>query len=434
MLTVIPASELSGCVDSLGSKPWLQRAVVLALLARGTTRIRDYRACAETDLLVRLTAQLGAVTSVEGSDLLIEGTNGRLQLPREPLDCQESGFAFRVMLAVCALIDDETRIIGGPGLAQRPMDELAELLVQQGATVSLQRSHEGIVASVTGGRLAGGPVLVPTTFTSQFISALLLVAPFAMAPMSLEFDMAGSAANYSRLTASILGEFRGKVSIVGPPSAVRVAPSELVGGTFDVSPDATATFQLIVAAALIPSKIRIFGSWHRADSLVRRALLVGEQIGVGARIVGRTLNIETMRRPDELVEIDVGQVPTFTPALAAASASLPSGLRVTGASRVRFHKTNRLSNAIEQLGKLGYNLKALRQSDGAPEGFATAGRRRWVSTNAPCGSSTDHRIVMAVTLGAMAGSTPATVFDERIVDNGYPRFVDDLRLLGACIR
>ncbi len=173
-LTIKP-SAVSGSITAPSSKSMTHRALVLAALAPGRSRIRSPLKAEDTEATASVLKKLG-VGIIRGNDWVVDG--GNMQMPAKVLHCGESGTTLRFMSAVCALVDGECQMTAEPSLLSRPLTPLLDALRQLGVPIEAHGGPTPIKILGTG-RIRGGEARLPGDVSSQFISALLIVAPLA---------------------------------------------------------------------------------------------------------------------------------------------------------------------------------------------------------------------------------------------------------------
>ena len=181
-VVVRAAGALGGTVRAPGSKSVTNRLLVLAALAEGESRLRGVLDSDDTRAMRDLIGALGATVRDDGADWVVQGTGGRLQVPEKPLECRLSGTTMRFGAALAALAPGPVTVDGLPPLRRRPIGALTAALTALGAGADDDSGFPPVV--LAGGGLEGGPVIVDVSGSSQFASALLLVAPYARSPVT----------------------------------------------------------------------------------------------------------------------------------------------------------------------------------------------------------------------------------------------------------
>jgi 3-phosphoshikimate 1-carboxyvinyltransferase len=428
---VCAPGRLRGSALVPSSKPHCQRAILIAALAEGESSIRNVHLCSETALVADACRAFGACVEREGRDLKVGGVAGRPQAPRRVLRVAGSGFGLRTLLALSSLADGPTVLTGDSRLRGRPLLPLVERLRQQGACVEPIDEVAQLPLVSWGGGLRGGEVKVPVETTSQFVTSLLLVAPHAAEPLTLVLEAEPVGRHYVEMTVELMRDFGAELEASADLRRIAVQPGLYRGHAVGMARDATSTFCFIAAAVAAEADLRLEGVHPCGDPLLHRALEIGGLLGVRLRQVGPTLLVSSGEPPAERVDLDVTDVPTLVPALAAVACRLPRGLRVTGAQHLRFHKTSRLETLMGELEKLGHRLTPV-WKDGVLDGFESHGVRRRVASSLDCHG--DHRLFMSLFLAALGCPEPVSLSGEETLAASFPDFVEQFAGLGAPVR
>ncbi|MDP2956403.1 MAG: 3-phosphoshikimate 1-carboxyvinyltransferase, partial [Longimicrobiales bacterium] len=203
MNVTVRSSTASGSVAAPPSKSMTHRALTLAALARGRSRIRNPLTADDTEATASVLEKLG-VGLDRGEEWVVDG--GDLRAPAGELHCGESGTTLRFMAAVCALVDGECRLTGGSSLSTRPVGPLLDALSQLGVTSRSRGGFPPVTIRGTG-RIGGGEVRLPGDVSSQFVSALLAVAPLAEAPVEITLTTRLESRPYVAMTMDAMRAF-----------------------------------------------------------------------------------------------------------------------------------------------------------------------------------------------------------------------------------
>jgi 3-phosphoshikimate 1-carboxyvinyltransferase len=398
-----------------GSKSITNRALVCAALARGVSRITGASDSGDTDLLANGLNQLGVLARRSGEDLVVEGTGGKLYGPKVPIPVGNAGTTTRFLslLSVCA----EGRVVlrMDPRMAERPMDELVEVLAFAGAAAELH-APAGLFTITPGGGRAG-EFRVRSDRSSQFLSALLLVAPYLGVPVRIAVAGALVSAPYVRMTLDVMRGFGVEVGteeglfVVSPD--VRYRPSSVA-----VEADASSATYFLAAALIAGTTIDIaaLGAGGRQPDtgfveVVERMgagitrLSAGTRVAGGGAIAG--------------VDVDMNAMPDAVPALAVAALFASGPTRIRNVAHLRHKESDRLETFADELGRTGAQVRV------EPDGLTiTPGPLRAAALD-PHG---DHRLAMSFALLTLR-VPGVTIGSPECVRKSFPRFWDEFRKL-----
>jgi 3-phosphoshikimate 1-carboxyvinyltransferase len=342
--------------------------------------------------------------------------DGVLTEPGSMLDAQESGLTARIAIALATLVDGVTRIDGTGRLRQRPLAPLLDALTAQGVSIS---SRGGLLpVTVTGrGGLWGGDITVDSTTSSQFATALMVVAPLTREPTTLRLEGDRGAQGYVEMTSRVMSAFGATVdqTITG----YEISNSGYQAADLLVEPDVSAAVYPMVAAAITGSRVEIEAvGWDTAqpDLMVARCLEeMGCRVGEGAD----GLVIEGPAAGLEPIEAEMASAPDGALALAVACLFAKGRSRISGLATLRLKESDRLTAMGEGLRSLGAEVTiagdTMTIEPGVLEGAVVRGHG-------------DHRVVMSLALAGLVVEG-VTVDDPGVVSKTWPAYWEAMRSL-----
>jgi 3-phosphoshikimate 1-carboxyvinyltransferase len=422
-LELVPAGPAAMRLAAPVSKSVTNRALLCAALAEGTSHLQGAAASDDAQAMAVALGELGAAVAAGAAAWRVEGTGGRLVSPDRPLDARLSGTTMRFLAAAATLTLGGATVTGAPPLLRRPVGPLVAALRALGAEVA---DAGGGLPPVTaaGGGLEGGRATVDAGASSQFASAVLLVAPYARRPVTLAAERLGAAA-YVELTAALMQRFGAAVARAGP-AAWRVEPGPYRAADLAVEYDASAAAHLFALAAATGGTVTVTNA--DPGTLQPDAALPALLAAMGATVT-RDGACLTVRGPATLgpVDADLAAMPDQVTTVAALAALAPGRSRIRGVAVTRGHETDRLAALAAELAKLGVAVAEL------PDGLVVEGPGPGRLRPARLATWGDHRMAMA--LAAVAARVPGVVLeDPACVVKTYPGFWDDLAAAGLVWR
>ncbi|HTY60321.1 MAG TPA: 3-phosphoshikimate 1-carboxyvinyltransferase [Bacteroidota bacterium] len=408
------SGPLSGRMRVPGSKSLTNRALVCASLARGRSVLTNASSSDDTGLLANGLNQFGILVQREGSTLTVEGKGGTLYAPKFPVPSGNAGTTLRFLLSLGALAAGGTTVIEtSERMAARPNEELVEALRAMGVPV---RHDPGSTRfEVTGGGLAGGSCAVRSDRSSQFLSSILMVAPYARTRCTLSAPGSSASGGYIRLTLDVMESFGVPVERTGSATFAVDAPAPYRAAPYEVEADASGATYPFAAAAIAGGTVFVPGvlpSSHQPDAGFTEVLqAMGcrvEAAGGGTR-VSRTGTL----RP---VDVTMSGMPDAVPALLAAALFAEGETMVRGIGHLRFKESNRIEDFAGELRKLGADI-------GVEEDFMTV--RPAPLHGELLLTHDDHRLAMSfATIGLRVPGVQ--VDDPGCVRKSYPAFWEEL--------
>jgi len=321
---------------------------------------------------------------------------GRDEVAAAELQLGNNGTGARFLLAQLAALPGEWVLDGSPRLRERPFSGLVAALRALGAEIApAGRGRDGtddaLPLRVHGQALRGGTVTLNASASSQFVSALLLLAPRLPGGLEVELAAAPPSRPYVGLTLGVLRAFGAEISSRDDDRWFRVA-GPLRAATFTVEGDWSAAAFPCAAVAVAGGEAAVAGV--RLDSAQGDAVIARLLAGAGCALRGTSDGITISGRALRPLHADLRDTPDLFPALAVVVAL--AGGRLTGLSGLAAKESNRLAVMVERLRALGLPVGAEGDSFSSPGGWAT-GR----APAEPLDPADDHRVAMAL---AVAGT------------------------------
>ncbi len=405
----LPRGRVEGDLRVPGSKSLTNRALVAAALAPGRSEIVAPLDSDDTRALAAALRALGAKVELRPDRWVVTGPLAPGGAGEVLLDVGPAGTPARFLLALLAAVPGRYVLDGSPRMRERPMGPLVAALRSRGARIEELGRAGCLPLRVEGGTLTPGAVAIRADVSSQFVSALLLVAP--LVPGSLDVREEGRAVSgaYVDLTRDVLRAF-------APDGVYRPARYVVPGD------DSAACFP-IAGAAVSGGHVRLAGLGplsRQPDAVFRRwateagAELSWEGSGEDALLVVRGAAV----RP---VDVDVDAAPDAALPLAALVAFSGGTSRLSGVARLREKESDRLAAALDLLHGAGAaaSVEGSRQApvlsiDGP------AGRRRRAAFRA----CDDHRVAMSAAVLALGLPEGCSVDAPEVVSKSWPGFWD----------
>ncbi|MDU0967619.1 MAG: 3-phosphoshikimate 1-carboxyvinyltransferase [Actinomycetaceae bacterium] len=416
----VAAGPLDAVVSIPGSKSETSRALALALLADAPTVIRGALNSRDSQLMVDALRQFGAQVSWEGDTCTVTPP-AQLIAPTDTVQCGLAGTVMRFMAPVATLVSGDVRFDGDPAARKRPMAGLLDALSSLGAQITYE-GQAGFLPFVVHGQggLEGGRVEIDSSESSQFLSALILVAP--RCERGLEIHSVGSLPSipHVRMTWDAV-QSRGVACRVAEmtvmkgaeePCAWVIEPGPITGETVTIDPDLTNAGPFLAAPLLAGGQVRMT-NWPSHTSQPGdhwRGLLTAMGGRVNCDDEGGI--ISQYMGPISPVSLHMYALGELVPTVAALAAFAVSPSTLSGIAHLRGHETDRLAALEDSLTRIGVGAKVTR-------GALTVSPAP--AHGAQLDSFGDHRMAM---FGAIVGLvTPGvTVVGMDAVDKTFPTF------------
>ena len=416
-LTIKP-SAVSGNVVAPPSKSMTHRALAIAALAPGRSKVRNPLLAKDTEATSTILQKIG-VKITFGKDWLIEG--GNLQAPTEELYCGESGTTLRLMAAICALIDGECRVTMGSSLSTRPITPLLEALEQIGVHSKAQEGY-GLATIIGTGRINGGVARLRGDISSQFVSALLTVAPLADSPVRIELTTKLESRPYVAMTMDVMSAFgiEAKASHDMRRFTAPLKPYETT--TLTIEGDWSSASYPLVAGAMA-GDVMVKGlkpSSFQADKAMLSLLM---EMGADISVTG--YDVKASSSTLHGIDMNLSDCPDLFPIICVLCAAADGVSHLTGLARLKLKESDRISAMAQGLTRMGVNIRYDKDSASIIGGPIQGSEVE---------SFGDHRVAMSLAVLALKARGETTIRDAECVSKSYPGFWDDLESIGVRIK
>ncbi len=352
MEIAVRRQPVAGVVRPPGSKSITNRALVVAALARGgASRLEGPLGADDTEVMRSGLRRLGALIDDADDPWLVLGTGGKLSTPEGVVDVGASGTTARFLTAVAVLAPGEVTIDGSARMRERPIDDLAVALGEVG--VEVRTSGGFLPLTVGGGGLSGGEVVMDVSQSSQFLSALLVVAPLASGEMVIRARGEMVSGPYVQTTLEVMRAFGAKVE-TRDGRTFRVKGGGYRASAFEIEADASAAVYPMAAAAITGGAVGIEGLYPGSTQADLGVLEVLEEMGCAVRWLGARLVVEGPPGGALAgVDRDMSRMPDAVLGLSVVClfADGPSRLRRLGTLRLK--ETDRLAALACELSRAG---------------------------------------------------------------------------------
>jgi len=399
-----------------GSRSLTNRALVCAALAEGTSHLRGWLRSDDTEAMIEGLRRLGVEIEETAEELTVKGVGGRFAIPLHPIDCNASGTTMRFLSACASLVPGRVVLDGTPRMRERPIQELADALGSMGARATTVAGYPPI--TVQGGTLYGGQVGIDASRSSQFLSALLMIAPFAEHTVEISTGEITSRL-YVEMTTEVMGAF-GVVTETFDANRFRVNNGQKYRArSYAIEPDASSATYFFAAAAITGGKIRVNGLTPASCQADARFVEVLERMGCG---VERGSHWLTVRGPRYLhgIDVDMNRMPDAALTLAVTACFAHGRTAIRNVPNLRIKETDRMKALKTELEKLGASVETTDTDIIIDPPAQPAGAR--------IATYDDHRIAMSFAIAGLR--VPGIVIeDAECVSKTFPDFFSRLERL-----
>jgi 3-phosphoshikimate 1-carboxyvinyltransferase len=418
---ISPARRVSGALRLPGDKSISHRYAMLAAIAEGTTRIRNYSTGADCQSTLGAVSALGCGVARRDGEILIEGRGLEgLVAPAAVLDAGNSGSTIRMLSGILAAQKFSSRIEGDESLSRRPMERIMKPLAEMGARIEA-RDGRYPPLEITGARLR--PIEYTLPVPSAQVKTCVLLAGLHAEGATVVREPVRSRDH----TEIALREFGADITVERSAITVQGRP-RLKGCSLAVPADLSSAAFFIVAALLAPEAdlvIQGVGLNPTRSALLDFLILMGARIKildvaqVNGELVGDIRIWSSPIRGGVIEGATTAALIDEIPVLAVLGAASENGLTIRDAGELRVKETDRIATVAENFRRMGVVVET------RPDGMVVPGRQRFRA--AVFDSFGDHRIAMAFAVAALRGDGESTIENADSAAVSFPQFFEILR-------
>ena len=427
-MEIVPISHsINGSVRVPGSKSLTNRALLVASLADGMTVLMNALFSDDSMYFANALKKLGFGVDLNytRSEIIITGLGGNIPVDKAELFIGNAGTAARFLTAFLTLGSGEYILDGDVRMRERPIGDLVSALGQLGGQID--NLHSSIVDSRTicppikihASGLPGGRAEVAGNISSQFLSGLLMIAPYACNPVELLVTTDLYSKPYVEMTLSVMSDFGVEVTRKGYESFLICPAHYHPRMTYAIESDATAASYFFAAPAILGGKVQVENITLNSKQGDIAFLDILQQMG--CTVVRERDHVEVIGTKHlQGVDVDMRDISDTAQTLAAIAPFAASPTRIRGIGFIRAKESDRITATCTELARLGVDVQE--HPDGMTIYPCTAIRPACVETY------NDHRMAMAFTLIGLR-SHGVRIKNPACVSKTFPEFFSVLEAL-----
>ncbi|MCE9645916.1 MAG: 3-phosphoshikimate 1-carboxyvinyltransferase [Chloroflexi bacterium] len=410
---------LHATVHVPGSKSLTNRALLIASLASGTTRLTHALFSDDSRYFARALRTLGFDLQLDEANhaMTVTGLGGKIPTKKAELFIGNAGTAARFLSAFLTIGNGEYLLDGEPRMRERPVGDLVDSLTQLGA--KLEATNDCPPVKITASGLPGGKAAIAGDISSQFLSALLMVAPYAQNPVEVTLSTGLNSKPYVDMTIAVMKDFGVEVERRDYSQFIIYPARYLALPAYAIESDASAASYFFGAPAICGGKVKV-------ENISRRSLQgdiafldvlkqMGCQVTEGKNFIEVTYTGELVG-----IDVDMRDIPDTAQTLAVIAPFASTSTRVRGIASARAKETDRVHAACTELSRLGVRVEE--HEDGMTIYPVEKMRAASVQTY------NDHRMAMAFSLIGLRFDG-VSIENPACVSKTFPNFFEVLETL-----
>jgi 3-phosphoshikimate 1-carboxyvinyltransferase len=421
----ITPSSVTGGTLAPPSKSYTHRAVILASLATGETRIENPLISDDTLHTIDACSSLGADIAPDSNRLRITGTGGQIRVApnRERIFVGNSGSTIRMVAPLAALASTRVVFDGDSRLRQRPVGDLLSALEGLGAQAHSLEGNGCPPIEIQGGKFNTGEVTISGQISSQHISGLLMIAPYIKDGLRIKIADRLRSRPYIDITLDAMQAF-GVEAVNKDYKEFLVKGGQLYKARhYRIEGDYSSAAYFLAAGAIGGRPVTVNNLKAVSVQGDRYLLNILSEMGCSVECQKEPV---TISRHDELkgVTVDMSDYPDLVQTVAVVATYATGKTEITNIGHLRFKETDRINDTAAELVRMGIKVDITNDTmvvyGGKPKGTETSAHG-------------DHRLAMSLAVAALFADGSSIINGAEAVTKSYPRFFADLAKLGAKI-
>jgi 3-phosphoshikimate 1-carboxyvinyltransferase len=409
-MKIDPCNIQTAEVTVPGSKSYSHRTLVAAALSGGVCRIENCLLSEDTRFTMNALGQLGVSIQEKAEHITVAGCSGKFKPCDRPIFLGNSGTSMRLLTALTGLGRGTYRIEGTKRMHERPIEDLLDGLVQLGIPAKSLNRNGCPPVEVMGGIGKGGPIRLRCGKSSQFLSAILLIAPYLQNGVDISIIEGPVSRPYIDMTLAVMDQFGVPVQRKGYDFFKVGMMKPYQSGDYRVECDATQAGYFWASAAITESRIKVRDIDRNSLQGDIRMVSLLESMGCqsgqehdGIWVKGGSLSA---------IQADMADIPDMVPTLAVVAAFAKGTTVIQNVAHLKKKESNRLAVVVQELNKIG--IAASCTDDGM---VITGGRPHGAAIE----TYDDHRIAMSFAMVGLV--TPGIdIQNPACVEKSFPNF------------
>ena len=413
------SGPVQGTVKPPGSKSITNRALIIAALAEGTTNLSGVLDCQDTQVMIQSLNRLGIKVKHDPARCTVEvtGCAGKIPQTSASLWLANSGTSIRFLTALCATGEGKFILDGNPRMRERPIQDLVEALKLLGVDVACENATGCPPVRVSAKGLSGGETSISGNVSSQYLSALLMVAPAAQKPVTITILDEMVSKPYLEVTLGVMAQFGVTIDRV-KPSVWKIQPQTYQrSAIYEIEPDASAASYFFAAAAISGGRVTVEGL--NQDALQGDINFIRVLEDMGCQIERGRDSVTVQGGPLKGIDVDMNDISDTAQTLAAVAVFAEGPTCIRNVGHIRHKETDRIAAVATELKRMGIQVEETEDSLTIFPGEIQP---------ATIETYDDHRMAMSFALVGL--KIPGIVInDPDCTIKTYPHFFTDLEKL-----
>ena len=410
MIEIKPVEKICGTVTIPGSKSYTNRALIIAALADGVSRLKKPLVSDDTKYMIEALKGFGIQVEEEAGDFIVLGKGGQLMVPTKDIFVGNAGTTMRFLTTFSALVKGKIRLDGDERMRERPIADLLDCLMQMGVKANPTYNNDCPPLDIEGEGIPGGKVTLAGDKSSQYLTSLLLSAPYFKNETDVIIEGDLTSKSYADITLDIMKSFGVNVENDSYKKFSVQANQVYEAQTYQVEGDWSSASYFLGAAAVTGGEITLSGVNPLSVQGDAQFPDVLEKMGCNVKKSAHSLQLKG--NPLKGITINMNSMPDTVQTLAVIALFAKGETLIEGIGNLKIKETNRIEALANELGKLGAEVEG-------GEDFLLIRPGKYQGTEIE--TYNDHRMAMSFDIAGL--KIPKVIIkNPKCVEKSFPDF------------
>ena len=355
MIEIKPVQNLQATITVPGSKSYTNRALLIAGLTDGECRLEKPLVSDDTKYMIRALKAFGISVQEEKEAFIVSGRGGKLSTPEEDIFIGNAGTTMRFLTTFSALVPGKTRLDGDERMRQRPLADLLHCLTQMGVKAVSANGNGCPPIDIAGGEVPGGEVQLAGDKSSQYLTSILLSAPYFKNDTCIHIQGDLTSKSYADITLEIMKTFG--VSVINESyQRFKVKAGDRYNAqTYQVESDWSSASYFLAAAAVTGGEVTLTDI--NPHSVQGDAQFTSVLEKMGCRVEKKSNTLQIKGNPLKGITINMNNMPDAVQTLAVTALFAEGETVIQGIGNLRIKETDRILALANELTRLGAEVE-----------------------------------------------------------------------------
>ncbi len=417
MIEIRPVSKISASISVPASKSYTNRAYIIASLAEGLVRLKHPLISDDTRFMKTALEQFGIDISESQDEIIVHGMGGQLQAPTKEIFVGNAGTTMRFLTTLATLAPGITRLTGNERMQERPIEDLLDCLKQLKVEAKSIKNNQCPPLEINGGQPLGGAIQLAGNKSSQYLTSLLMCAPYFQNPTTIKIIGELTSKPYVDITLDIMKTFGINVENESYRAFKIPVGNKYKPQTYSVEGDASSASYFFGAAAITGGEVSVTNLNPKSAQGDIGFPSVLKQMGCDVSVSSEKITVRG--KPLKGITINMNSMPDVVQTLAVVSLFAEGKTTITHIGNLRIKETDRIEALSKELTRLGAQVET-------GEDYLVIQPGPLKGTNII--TYDDHRMAMSFSLVGL--KLPGVrILNPKCVEKSFPGFFEELEKL-----